>query len=179
MSYVSDRKIQGVAIGIVQDLNDPRGEGRIRLKYPWMQDAPSSSYAPVAAPMAGAKRGAFLMPEPGDEVLVSFDHGDMDHPYIVGFLWNGSDKPPESDRKNRVILTPGGHTIRFEDGDNKKLIVRSSSGHEILLDDSSGNEISITSKGGQSIVLDDNAQSITLRGGGRSLALAGGQVQIA
>jgi uncharacterized protein involved in type VI secretion and phage assembly len=179
MNYANDRKVQGVAIGIVQDFNDPRGEGRIRVKYPWMQGAPLSNYAAVAAPMAGASRGAFFMPEPGDEVLLAFDHGDMDIPYVVGFLWNGPDKPPEKDRKNRVIVTPGGHTIRFEDGDNKKLVIRSSSGHEILLDDASGNEISIKSQGGLSIVLDDNAQSITLRGGGRSLALAGGQVQIA
>ena len=56
-----------------------------------------SAWAPVAAPLAGKKRGAFFMPELGDEVLVAFEHGDFDHPFIIGFLWNGVDTPPETD----------------------------------------------------------------------------------
>jgi uncharacterized protein involved in type VI secretion and phage assembly len=172
-------RMNGVVIGTVVDVNDPLGEGRILLRFPWMPDEVKSDWAPVAAPMAGPNRGAFLMPEVDDEVLVAFEHGDFDHPFVLGFLWNGVDKPPETNTQNRVILTPGGHTVRFEDSTPKKLIVRSSSGHEILLDDTAGAaKIRLQSAGGLKITMDDTQQSIELNGGGRILALKAGQVQI-
>ncbi len=173
------RRIPGVVVGTVKSLDDPRGEGRIELEFPWLPGPQRSGWAPVAAALAGSGRGAYFMPELEDEVLVAFEHGDFDHPFIVGFLWNGVDRPPETDPSNRVILTPGGHTIRLEDGNDKKVIVRSNSGHEIVLDDSAaGQKISVKTKLGQSLVLDDRLSSAELKGGGRTLALIGGQVLI-
>jgi uncharacterized protein involved in type VI secretion and phage assembly len=172
------RRVPGVVIALVTNVSDPLGLGRIQLSFPWM-DADLTSWARVAAPMAGSKRGAFFMPEVDDEVLVAFEAGDFNHPYVVGFLWNGVDKPPETDPKNRVLLTPGGHTIRLEDGTDKKLIVRSSSGHEIALDDSAaGQQLSVKTKGGLTLTMDDKQSSIRMQGGGRILAMQGGQVQI-
>ena len=46
--------------------------------------------------MAGDDRGTFFMPDVGDEVLVAFLAGDPQHPFVVGALWNGKDKPPVS-----------------------------------------------------------------------------------
>lgn len=173
------KRIHGVVSAIVKSLQDPDGQGRIQLEFRHLPDGPASAWAPVAAPMAGGSRGAFFMPELEDEVLVSFDQGDFNHPFIVGFLWNGADKPPESDPKNRVIVTPGGHTLRFEDGDNKKVILKSSTGHTITLDDSGGSQkVKIETKGSLSLTLDDVAQSIQLSGGGRTLAMEGGALTI-
>jgi uncharacterized protein involved in type VI secretion and phage assembly len=140
-------------------MNDPDGQGRIEVQFPWLSDSLRSSWAPVAAPLAGKQRGVFFMPEIDDEVLVAFEHGDFDHPFIVGFLWNGVDTPPETTNKNRIIKTPGGHELRFEDTDGaKKIILKSSSGQTITLDDSDG--------------------SITLEGGQRILKMSNGLVQI-
>jgi uncharacterized protein involved in type VI secretion and phage assembly len=175
------KRISGVMVGIVRDLSDPSGQGRIRLEFPHLPDAPMSSMAPIAAAMAGPNRGAFLMPEVGDEVLVSFEQGDINHPYIVGYLWNGVDTPPETDPKNRIVLTPGGHTLRFQDGDDsKKVILKSSSGHKVTLDDTAAGQSLMleTSSGNLSITMDDIKQSITLSGGGRSITMAAGTVQI-
>ena len=152
------KQYPGVVTAIVKSLKDPEGQGRIELQFPWLSDSVRSSWAPVAAPLAGKERGLFFMPEEGDEVLVAFEHGSFDHPYIIGFLWNGVDTPPETDLKNRVIMTPGGHTLRFEDGDNKKVILQSSSG--------------------QKITLDDQNSSITIQGGGRIVTMSNGMVQI-
>jgi len=153
------KKMNGVVTGIVKDLNDPENQGRILLQFPWLSDTQPSAWAPVAAAHAGKNRGAFLMPEVGDEVLVAFEHGDFDHPFIVGFLWNGADPPPETTNQNRVILTPGGHTLRFEDAPGaRRVIVRSS--------------------GGLTITLDDTQQSITIQGGGRMITMAGNMVTI-
>lgn len=172
------RRFTGVFIALVTNVNDPHALGRIQIQFPWF-DPDLRSWARVAAPMAGSKRGAFFMPEVDDEVLVAFEHGDFNHPLVLGFLWNGVDKPPETDPQNRVLVTPGGHTIRLEDGTDKKLIVRSSGGHEIALDDSAaGQQLSIKTTGGLSITMDDKQSSIRMQGGGRILAMQGGQVQI-
>lgn len=162
------RRHPGVVIGIVKNLDDENGEGRIQVEFPWLGEGQRSAWAPVAVPLAGKRRGAFFMPEPEDEALVAFEHGDFDHPFIIGFLWNGEDRPPESDSKNRIILTPGGHTLRFEDSDNaKRIILKSSSGHEIVLDDAS-QKTTITSAGNHSVTLDDTGRSVTVNcaGGG-------------
>ena len=153
------KRYPGVATGIVKNLSDPEGLGRIELEFRWLSDSMRSSWAPVAAALAGKDRGAFFMPEIDDEVLVAFEHGDVNHPYIVGFLWNGVDTPPESNNQNRVIKTPGGHQLRFEDtAGAKKVILKSHGGHHIEIDDSAG--------------------SITVRGGGRQIVMANGEIRM-
>jgi uncharacterized protein involved in type VI secretion and phage assembly len=139
-----------------------------------------SGWAPVAAALAGKSRGAFFMPEINDEVLVAFDRGDFSHPFIVGFLWNGVDKPPEQDAKNRVIITPGGHQLRFEDADGgKRIVLKTPNGHTLLLDEDGGNQIQLKTKSGnQSITLSDQQSSIEISGGTRKITLQGGVVRI-
>ncbi len=148
----------GVVTGIVINRDDPDGQGRVQVSLPFLGGQSDSYWAPVATLLAGGGTGAWFMPEVGDEVLVAFLQGDVGHPYVIGFLWNGKDNPPDSSPQNRVIKTPGGHTLRFEDGDSKKVILKSSSG--------------------QTITLDDTEQSITLEGGNRVLKMSGGLVQI-
>jgi uncharacterized protein involved in type VI secretion and phage assembly len=173
------KRYPGVATGIVKSLDDPEGQGRIQLQFPWLSASQRSAWAPVAAALAGKERGAFFMPEIDDEVLVAFEHGDFDHPFIVGFLWNGVDPPPETTPKNRIIKTPGGHQLRFEDTDGaKKVIVKSNGGHEIEIDDSAQTVTVQTRSGAQSIVLSDASQSITMRGGGRMLEMRHNLIQM-
>jgi uncharacterized protein involved in type VI secretion and phage assembly len=174
------RRIEGVTVGIVKEIDAEHA--CVKVEFPWLNASYRSHWAPIAAPMSGNNRGIFMMPEMDDEVLLAFDRCNVDHPYVVGFLWNGKDKPSEKTNKNRVILTPGGHTLRFEDTTNeKKLILRSSGGHEIVFDDT-GNGKTVTVKmkeTGTKIVLDDKAGgSITLEGGGRKLELKNNKVQI-
>ncbi|MGZ9233919.1 MAG: phage baseplate assembly protein V [Anaerolineales bacterium] len=167
----------GVTIGIVKEIDSTLG--RIKVEFPLMQPPQRSNWARIASLMGGKKRGAFFMPEIDDEVLLAFDQGDFDHPYVVGFLWNGVDPSPETNPRNRVIVTPGGHTLRFEDTEGaKKVILKSSGEHQIIIDDSE-QTVTVTTKGLQSIVLDDKGSgSIKLQGGGRILEMSNGQVQI-
>jgi len=172
--------VNGVVIGLVTNVNDPEQQGRIKVRFPWLDDNHETDWIRIATMMSGNARGSFFMPEVDDETLVAFDHGDTRFPYVIGFMWNGKDEPPESNTKNRTLKTPGGHLLRFEDTNGqRKIILRSDSGHEITLDDSrSGQTIRLKSQGGQTVVLDDKDKSILLQGGGRSLALRNGQVQI-
>jgi uncharacterized protein involved in type VI secretion and phage assembly len=171
--------LSGVVVGVVKEV-DAR-LARIKVDFTWMSPPQRSAWAPIASLMSGNTHGAYFLPEIDDEVLLAFEHGEFDHPYVVGFLWNGQDAPPESDAKLRVIVTPGKHKLRFVDTDNaRKVVVESSSGHTVTLDDSpAGQSVTVkTAMGGQSVVLDDKTQSIELRGGGRIIALRAGKVQI-
>ena len=182
-------RMEGLVIAEVVDVNDPTGEGRVLLRYSDMPGPLNGTWAPIASGMSGPGRGAYFMPEPGDEVLVGFHHGKFNFPFVLGFLWNGEHLPPESDTQNRVFVTRTGHSLRFEDG-NKKVILKSGGGRTITLDDNTstitvetgatkitldGSTVTATS-GGSSITMDGS--SITLAGGGRQIALSGGSVAI-
>ena len=158
----------GVVVGVVERRDDPRKEGRVTLRYKWLPGAPVSGWAPIAQPLAGAKRGAWLMPEKGDEVLVAFEKGRFDNPYVVGFLHNGSHKPPDTDLQHRVIVTPGGHELRFEDNDKKKQIIISTAGKHVitLTDKDNAMKVSIESSKHHLIEIDDVANAITVKTSG-------------
>jgi phage baseplate assembly protein gpV len=137
-----------------------------------------SDWASVASPLAGKKRGALFMPEIGDEVLVAFGEGRFDTPYVVGFLWNGVDVSPESTPKHRVIVTPGGHQLRFEDkdpnkpGDGARIILKSDGGHSLTLEDKDPKKLEIKSTA-HSILLDDTpgASKISISAGGGAVTI--------
>jgi uncharacterized protein involved in type VI secretion and phage assembly len=152
-------KIQGVVTGKVKSVKDPDKQGRVQVTLNYLGGQNDSTWAPVATLMSGGKRGSWFMPEVGDEVLVAFNQDNVEHPYVIGFLWNGEEAPPESDYQIRTMITPGGHSLRFEDADgSKKVIVKSSSD--------------------QTITLDDSQSSITLEGGGRKIKMSDGLVEI-
>ena len=108
-------KIQGVVTGQVVSMDDPDQMGRVQVSFPYLGGQNQSYWAPVATLMAGGGRGAWFMPEVGDEVLVAFNKDDVAHPHIIGFLWNGQDSPPSTDRHLRVIRSFNGHEIRLYD----------------------------------------------------------------
>ncbi len=115
----------GITIGIVTNTQDPDGLGQVQVRLPLMPGEDITSYwAAVLTPMAGKGRGLYCLPEVGDEVLVAFLHGEVEMPYILGSVWNGADKPPESN----------------QDGKNNKRLFKSRSGHQIILDDTDGEE---------------------------------------
>ncbi|MCK9621360.1 MAG: phage baseplate assembly protein V [Methylobacter sp.] len=109
------KQCNGVVIGIVKEI-DPT-LGCIKVDFPWMIPPQRSHWAPIASLMGGKKRGAFFMPEIDDEALLAFEQGDFDHPYVVGFLWNGVDDPPTTDPHRRVIHSVNGHEVEIYDPD--------------------------------------------------------------
>ncbi len=147
----------GVVIGLVTNVNDPNDWGRVKVKYPTISDELESNWARIASPMAGAGRGIEFLPEVNDEVLVAFEYNDINRPYILGALWNGKDKPPDTTSN----LVAGGKV--------KKRIIKSRSGHIITLDDSDGKEkITIVDKTGKnSIEIDSPTNALTIKTEGK------------
>jgi uncharacterized protein involved in type VI secretion and phage assembly len=161
------KRIEGIVLGVVTKNQDPEKVGRVKIKFPWLADSDESYWARVATVMAGKDRGTFFLPEVDDEVLVAFDHGDINHPYVLGSLWNGVDTPPETnaDGKNNIrkIKSRSGHEIIFDDNDEQKkekIEIHTNAGHTILLDDSAGAEkIEIKDKTGNNKITIDSVQN--------------------
>src|ERR1017187_1306290 len=122
--------MRGVVPARVTAHNDPREMGRIQIQYDW-QSSGQTAWARMASPHAGADRGFLFLPEKGDEVLVGFEHGDPERPYIVGSLWNGVDQAPRAQfwggdiETNDVkrIVTKSGHRIQLSGKQGKESIV--------------------------------------------------------
>jgi uncharacterized protein involved in type VI secretion and phage assembly len=149
-------RINGVVTGIVADIKDPENLGRVKLLFPWLaqekeetvhieddEDRAHSYWARVAALMAGKNRGTFIIPEVDDEVLVAFEHGQIDRPVVIGMLWNSEDQPPEKmDEKGkndiRSIHTRSGHKVVFNDSEDEPSI--------LVVDKTGKNRIFINSK---------------------------------
>jgi len=142
----------GVVVALVVDNKDSEERGRIKIKFPWMGDEAGTAWARLATLMSGNDRGIVFYPEVNDEVLVAFEQGDVNYPYIIGALWNGKDKPPEknSDGENNIkmIKTRSGHTIKINDksGEEKIEIIDKTKGNKITID-SANNKISLESGG--------------------------------
>ena len=149
LSQPEDRsRFFGVTVGVVTNNQDPDGLGRVKVKFPWLSDEDESNWARILTPMAGNDRGLYFLPEVDDEVLVAFEHGQADFPYVLGALWNGKDKTPESN----------------DDGQNNMRTIKSRSGHIIRLDDTDGSEkIEILDKSGKnSFVISTADNTITV-----------------
>ena len=75
--------------------------GRVRVKYPSLSDSEESAWARIATPSAGNARGLLMLPQPDEEVIVGFEHGDTRRPIVVGSVFNGKDKPGADLLQNR------------------------------------------------------------------------------
>ncbi|TDF38592.1 phage tail protein [Alteromonadaceae bacterium M269] len=154
------RQLEGVTIGLVTDLEDPEQLGRIKVKYTLLDGEPSSHWARIATPMASSTAGMFFQPEIDDEALVVFESGNMSRPYVIGFLWNGSNKPPEDAVEKRTLKTISGHTLVFDDTEgeenitiidkNENIIVMHQDGIDVTTDKTmllKGQEVTVEASG--------------------------------
>jgi uncharacterized protein involved in type VI secretion and phage assembly len=82
-------------VGLVTNNEDPDELGRVRVSYPALGNDHEGWWARVAGPAAGGRRGLLMMPQPGDEVLLGFEHDDEERPVVIGSVWNGQGKPEE------------------------------------------------------------------------------------
>ena len=165
------RRWPGVVPAVVTNAGDPEGQGRVKVKFPWMTDDAESAWARNLGAGAGPEAGFFAIPDVGDEVLVAFEHGDFSRPYILGGLWSGQQKvPPEAgsggeEAQVRIWRSRGGHTIIFYDNADNKVEIKTAGGHTVSLDDAN-QAITFTSNGGLELALDDSGSKVVVKSGG-------------
>jgi len=110
-----EKKYYGVTVGRVINSLDPMMLGRVQVQLPFIDSLDLSPWARVAVPMAGLLHGTYFIPNLGDEVLVAFEHGDINAPYVIGCLWNAVARPPLPSPvpQIRAIRTLAGNQIVF------------------------------------------------------------------
>lgn len=134
-----DQRFRGAVIGLVTDVEDPDGLGRVQIKLPWYA-AGYREWARVAHLYAGPGHGSTWVPEVDTEVLVMFAHGDMRWPYVIGSLYNPVDTPPHSRSASsdiRVLRTPKGSELSFDETEEVVLLT-TASGASVRLEEKTG-----------------------------------------
>ncbi len=173
----------GIVTAIVTNNNDPDNMARVKVKFPWLDDTLESNWARVSGMGAGATRGFLWLPEVNDEVLVAFEHGDFDYPYIVGAVWNGKDAMPETTAtavkggnvEVRTLKTRLGHIIRLTDSSSAKTIeIIGADANTNIKFDETAKKITIESKADIDITATGN---LNLKATG-NVSMEGAQVSI-
>ncbi|MFJ4838063.1 VgrG-related protein [Streptomyces sp. NPDC088746] len=175
-------RLPSVANAIVTDVQDPLKQGRVKLQFPWLDNTYVSDWA-RSVQLGGVGGGGVFPMDVGDEVLVAFDRGALDHPFVIGGLYNGRDVPT----KNDVPLHDGlkkkatRHTVSDRQGNRVDLLsqrtgarnqgVRIASGDDRLTInlDRTKTEITVDSKGAVSIT---GSRSVSVEAG-TNLSLSG------
>ncbi|MBX3030699.1 MAG: VgrG-related protein [Chloroflexi bacterium] len=159
--------MSGVTPGIVSDIDDPLGQGRVKVQLPLLSDQYVSDWARVCLPGAAKDRGLVMLPEVGDEVLVVFESGDVRRPYVLGGLWNGQDTPPLGSKL-------------IENGMARRRGLVSRRNHRIICMDAADDDgiAILTGEGGMRLALDRTESRIHLFSDGRIVIEADQDIEI-
>ncbi|MFB7915872.1 VgrG-related protein [Streptomyces sp. NPDC056061] len=180
-------RMPGLAIGVVTDIREGKGErGWVRLKFPWLDDTYVTDWVRTVQ-WGGQGGGGVFSPEVNDEVLVGFEQGLLDSPYVLGGLYNGVDKPsphdvplvdPTSGKVNRrSLVSRSGHRLELLDSPRGTSGVRLASGDrrlDVTLDERR-NEIALKvfARGGTRVL-----SSVTLSASGITIDAGTGDVNV-
>jgi uncharacterized protein involved in type VI secretion and phage assembly len=111
----------GLAVGVVDNINDPQHLGRVSVSLATASDLAKSTWARVLGVGAGAGRGNVVLPEVGDEVLIGFEDDDVCRPVVLGGLFGQSSTLPGAPVESGRVVTRGltsrlGHVLELSDG---------------------------------------------------------------
>jgi uncharacterized protein involved in type VI secretion and phage assembly len=168
----SEPRITESVLGEVVEVQSPPQPGQVQVRLyhcdgPTGQDGPI--WARVAFPLAGANRGMFMLPDKGDEVLVTFIGGDPRFPVVVGSLWNGRDAPTERIGERGVDRW----SFRSKDG-SKISVVEETSGNAVLkLEVPGGVTAELKQSGGGKLELKTTGSTVTIEPSGVTVRTSG------
>lgn len=143
----------GVYPAIVTDIVDPDSIGRIEVKFPWLGTMGDDvrAWATLCTPYADDDQGIEILPSVDTQVVVAFEAGDVQRPYIIGSCWNGRESLPESPaatNNKRLWKTRAASLLEFDDTEGaEKITLSMDSGHKLVMDNSA-QEIKLTHSNG-------------------------------
>ncbi|WP_372665154.1 VgrG-related protein [Amycolatopsis kentuckyensis] len=189
----------GLVPALVSDLKDPAKLGRVKLTFPWLDRDFTSTWARTVQPGAGKDRGAVVLPEVGDEVLVGFEHGDFEAPYVLGGLHNGKDTAPKFTKEVvdgtsgevavRGFVSRKGHKLEFAEADgitlssgDAKFVVKIDQKNQVI-EVTSGKSVTVKAQNGVSIdagtgPLELKGQKVTVKSQTDASVEAGTQLKL-
>lgn len=173
----------GISIGEVTDLNDPEKFGRVKCKLLSVEESESDiGWAYVAAPFAGKEYGIHFLPCVGDLVIVAFDGGDVNRPFIIGSLWGSKTTRPVTINNGvndtYIIKTPNKSSITFNDKEGKESIeVKTKNGSKLAIDEEK-NTLTLGDKNAKNEVeINAKTGAVTIKGE-KTIKLVAGSAEI-
>ena len=108
---------------IVKDNNDPQGMGRVRVQFFWQKGEQLSPWIRMIQPYAGNGKGFYFIPEVGEEVMVDFENGNAERPFVLGAHYNGAAKSGynpttkaiHTQSGTKILLNDAEGSVRIED----------------------------------------------------------------
>jgi phage protein D len=163
-------RFHGVYPAIVSDIDDPKKLGRVKLSLPWLDSKYVTDWCRVLQLGAGKGVGLQLMPRPKDEVVVAFENGQLDSPFVIGSVFGKeTGKIPNTKLIEQgkpvitALTTKAGHQLIFDDSADSSSItlqVKNGTSCSIVLSDKHG--ITITTKGDNSLTI-NSAQDVIVK----------------
>lgn len=150
-------------LATVKENNDDKGQGRVKVAFDWQKNGKTTNWVRVQTPNAGVSgavpknRGWVFVPEVGDQVMVSYEHGNPDRPYVTGSVFHsGSGKGGDKDTKVKSIITRSGNAIVFDD-ETGSIVITDQTGKQLIMLDGTD---AITVMAKKSITLTNEAESV-------------------
>lgn len=150
-------------LATVKENNDDKGQGRVKVAFDWQKNGKTTNWVRVQTPNAGVSgavpknRGWVFVPEVGDQVMVSYEHGNPDRPYVTGSVFHsGSGKGGDKDNKVKSIITRSGNAIVFDD-ETGSIVITDQTGKQLIMLDGTD---AITVMAKKSITLTNEAESV-------------------
>ncbi|MDC1161804.1 phage baseplate assembly protein V [Tenacibaculum sp.] len=113
-------------IATVKENADPDSLGRIKVQFPWQEEENEMTpWIRIVSPHGGANKGFHFIPEIDEKVLIGFEGGNAERPYMLGVLYTSNAKPEEFATETndaKIIRTRSGHTIELNDTDGEEKI---------------------------------------------------------
>lgn len=172
----SGPRVPETLLGEVTDVQDPDSRGRVKVKLYAFDGADGQDgpiWCRVALPVAGSSRGTWLMPDVGDEVLVSFVGGDTRFPVVIGSLYNGHNTPIEEIHGQNIDRW----VFEGRNGTKVSVIEENTGQAQIKMELPNGTVIEMKEESGGKIKLDAGGSSIEITPSGVTVQTSG-QVQI-
>lgn len=180
--------------------DDEKGQGRVKVVFDWQKPKEkTTNWIRVQSPNAGTSdavsknRGLVFVPEVGDQVMVGYEHGNPDCPYVTGAMFHkDSGKGGDKDNKIKSIITRSGNAICFDD-ETGSITITDQTGKQLVLLDGKDTisimakkTVTITNEEDSVIIMDgksiglqsdtisiEGKKSITLLSGGEKMILSG------
>jgi len=135
--------------GVVISNEDPDGQGRVRVDFPFASDRPSETWLRVMTPSAGMtddkqkNRGMVFIPEKDDQVMVGFEFADPNRPYVMGSMFHGlNGQGGGSNNAVKSIILRCGTQVIFND-DEGSVHIEVPSGTTIDLDGNGNMDVDV------------------------------------
>ena len=155
-STMGDNRIFGTVIGTVTNNYNKELPGRVCVQIPLRdQDANVLQWARIAMPYAGKNWGEYFVPEIGDQVLLTFEDGNIEKPFVIGCVAAANSsffsKQSDENNQNKCITSKNGNTIRIVDnaegdGEKDKIEIKTAKNELMLSLDNEFHKVSLTDK---------------------------------